>query len=425
MANNIYVGNRYVPVFANPVEWDNLREYEPLTIVTYNGTAYTSRQTVPVGTALSNTDYWVVTGNYNAQVEQYRQEVVGVQNGLTAEVTNRTHADYMLDGGDLLCIGDSYLKGSNHTGTNFKSWGDWLAEYMGKTLNTSYFKYYHGGCGFVTTVDSKNFLALLNDAYNDITTPANVGTIVVMGGVNDIDSNNIASAIVTFVNTAKTLFPNAKVYYAHGSTFIDSPLGYILNEIKQYGNNYSSGIYLGNVSKYMSGYKLYDSDEQHPSADGQKLLGRVMYGAINGSGLPAVTRNSLQLGSGTYYYNYIADDMYCLGSYNKTDYNGLTVSSFSADGTHLAYTHTLDTTNLYFDKTDNNYFQCTTTGVIRVTNASSNQQYFECGINIKLVGNELRFYPYATNDDWHGYAEGTLTRIQIAPFEFKIPVTCI
>ena len=76
MANNIYIGNRYVPVFANPVEWDNLREYEPLTIVTYNGTAYTSKQTVPVGTALNNTDYWVVTGNYNAQVEAYRREVL-------------------------------------------------------------------------------------------------------------------------------------------------------------------------------------------------------------------------------------------------------------------------------------------------------------------------------------------------------------
>ena len=75
MANNIYIGNRYVPIFANPVEWDNLREYEPLTIVTYQGTAYTSRKTVPVGTALSNTEYWVVTGNYNAQVEMYRREV--------------------------------------------------------------------------------------------------------------------------------------------------------------------------------------------------------------------------------------------------------------------------------------------------------------------------------------------------------------
>lgn len=73
--NNVYIGNRYVPVFANPVEWDNLRIYEPLTIVTYQGTSYTSKKAVPAGIALSNTEYWVATGNYNAQVEQYRQEV--------------------------------------------------------------------------------------------------------------------------------------------------------------------------------------------------------------------------------------------------------------------------------------------------------------------------------------------------------------
>lgn len=75
MANNIYIGNRYVPIFANPVEWDNLREYEALTIVTYQGTSYTSKKRVPVGIRLDNKDYWVVTGNYNAQVEVYRQEV--------------------------------------------------------------------------------------------------------------------------------------------------------------------------------------------------------------------------------------------------------------------------------------------------------------------------------------------------------------
>ena len=39
-----YVGARYVPVFANPLEWSDTREYEPLTIVTYQGNSYTSMQ---------------------------------------------------------------------------------------------------------------------------------------------------------------------------------------------------------------------------------------------------------------------------------------------------------------------------------------------------------------------------------------------
>ena len=152
-ANNVYVGNRYVPVFTDPVNWDNIREYEPLTIVTYQGASYTSRKTVPAGIDISNTDYWALTGNYNAQVEQYRQQTAGVANSLASEIATRASADYMIKGGDLLCIGDSYLKGSNHTGTPIKSWGDYLADYMGKSLNTDYYKYFYGGCGFVTTVD--------------------------------------------------------------------------------------------------------------------------------------------------------------------------------------------------------------------------------------------------------------------------------
>lgn len=70
-----YVGARYVPVFADPLEWDNTRTYEPLTIVYYQGNSYTSRQAVPVGIPITNENFWVITGNYNAQIEAYRAEV--------------------------------------------------------------------------------------------------------------------------------------------------------------------------------------------------------------------------------------------------------------------------------------------------------------------------------------------------------------
>jgi hypothetical protein len=69
-----YVGARYVPKFADPVEWSNVGGYEALTIVTYLGNSYTSKKPVPAGVDIGNTEYWVNTGNYNAQVEQYRQE---------------------------------------------------------------------------------------------------------------------------------------------------------------------------------------------------------------------------------------------------------------------------------------------------------------------------------------------------------------
>ena len=72
-----YVGARYVPLFADPIQWDETKQttYEPLTIVLYQGNSYTSKQYVPVGIDITNEEFWANTGNYNAQVEQYRQEV--------------------------------------------------------------------------------------------------------------------------------------------------------------------------------------------------------------------------------------------------------------------------------------------------------------------------------------------------------------
>lgn len=83
-----YIGARYVPLFADPAEWDSTKAYEPLTIVLYQGASYTSRQAVPVGANINNTDYWVLTGNYNAQVEQYRTEVRTFDGRITANAEN-------------------------------------------------------------------------------------------------------------------------------------------------------------------------------------------------------------------------------------------------------------------------------------------------------------------------------------------------
>lgn len=70
-----YIGARYVPLFADPIEWDSKRAYEPLTIVLYQGNSFTTRQYTPSGIDINNEAFWAETGNYNAQIEQYRQEV--------------------------------------------------------------------------------------------------------------------------------------------------------------------------------------------------------------------------------------------------------------------------------------------------------------------------------------------------------------
>lgn len=70
---NTYIGARYVPIIGGM--WNRQTEYEPLTIVMYQGSSYTSKTFVPKGTQIDNTTYWVRTANYDEQVEFYRQEV--------------------------------------------------------------------------------------------------------------------------------------------------------------------------------------------------------------------------------------------------------------------------------------------------------------------------------------------------------------
>lgn len=82
-----YIGARYVPIFGRKdetsIEWDNSAPYEPLTIVTYQGNSYTSRQWVPTGVNITDTNYWACTGSYNSQIEQYRQDVLQLSENVT------------------------------------------------------------------------------------------------------------------------------------------------------------------------------------------------------------------------------------------------------------------------------------------------------------------------------------------------------
>lgn len=80
---SMYVGARYVPKFADPIEWDTERGYESLTIVTYKGESYTSKCPVPPGIDIKNTRYWALTGAYNAQVEEYKNQVKDLSEQVT------------------------------------------------------------------------------------------------------------------------------------------------------------------------------------------------------------------------------------------------------------------------------------------------------------------------------------------------------
>ena len=73
MAIKKYIGARYTPKFMGA--WDKSNEYAALSVVYANEQSYVSRKTVPANTEITNTEFWIKSADWNAQVTQYNQNV--------------------------------------------------------------------------------------------------------------------------------------------------------------------------------------------------------------------------------------------------------------------------------------------------------------------------------------------------------------
>ena len=72
MALRQYIGARYVPIIMGG--WNAETAYEPLSVVLYNNASYTSKKAVPAGITPTATEFWALTGNYNAQIDAFSEE---------------------------------------------------------------------------------------------------------------------------------------------------------------------------------------------------------------------------------------------------------------------------------------------------------------------------------------------------------------
>lgn len=266
MAVTQYIGARYVPLIADPIEWDSRKSYEPLTIVLYQGASYTSRQAVPVGININNTEYWALTGNYNAQVEQYRQEVLTFNNrisenteaiaenaaditklndDLNDEVTARINGDSslqdsiddinnelddLLNGGSIyhyfsgsnaVIIGDSYAYGtgcSDHLDGDTKRFSSLLCS----ALNATEFNFSVGSTGFCDPGSAGQNMTFANQVQTALdsmtqTQIANTHLVLIAGGINDFNEGatytgtDMTNATASACSIADTGFPNALI----------------------------------------------------------------------------------------------------------------------------------------------------------------------------------------------------------------------
>ncbi len=286
MSNNVYIGMRYVPVFDG--DWDNTKSYEALTIVQYGNNTYTSKQPVPAGTLPTNTTYWALTGNYNGQISNIMNLIGNTQldtsdQTLTGAI-NEVRETALTK--KYIFIGDSYGVGTN-AGTQY-GWLVQVKNIMGLTEGTDVWSYGQGGYGFTGNVGT--FLQLLNQAISDITRKDEITDIFVAGGFNDIGDSGLETAIATFVSTANTNFPNAKITIAFNAAYDNNHLATPINgqSFNLTKLSYTKGS--GNVrvvpdlySILFSEYGLLQTDGIHPTITGYEKLAVATAQVIRGS----------------------------------------------------------------------------------------------------------------------------------------------
>lgn len=314
MAVREYVGARYVPLFADPIQWSNQNTYEPLTIVVNQGASYTSRQFVPVGIDISNTEYWALTGNYNAQVEQYRQEVQQLKDDVEENANNiEENANNIESLNQITSELAHYGEFKNKTGIFVTdSWGrvgafnvtkpyfmiaaDMLG--MKEMINLGV-----GSTGYLYPNSTSAFQGRLAAwVAENPSKVADIDYVFVCGSTNDyqyVSTTEIRVAIVNFVKYAQATFPNATVVLMpqwavpnrnianvaienaslYSKIYIECAAAYINNTFSK------PIIWLDNAWNAMLGDTYNNNfmfDKVHPNQAGHNYLGKVMANSLNG-----------------------------------------------------------------------------------------------------------------------------------------------
>lgn len=344
MATTQYIGARYVPVFGRAGEdsaaWDNSSPYEPLTIVLHQGNSYTSKQYVPAGIEITNESYWALTGNYNAQIEQYRSEVQalaqdvgtmesdvagntqGVQTNATAIAAEKERAEAAesaivqaarneykaWNGKKALIIGDSFSDE-----TSGSKWPTYLAQSLGFT----YQNYAVGSTGFVDPGSSGQEMPFANQvakAATDLSAEEReaIDYVFVFGGYNDVSRSDVTASIMQTaannVSTAiSTSFPNAMI--------ICIPMNWRVDKFSSTARNYAGAIVYGMTANTSAPVKIidqvwtwllcssahYGSDLLHPNEKGYRQLAKFIEARLFG-GCERYVMEKFSLSSGYSYY---------------------------------------------------------------------------------------------------------------------------
>ena len=320
-----YIGSRYVPLFAEPAEWDSTRTYEPLTVVMQGGNSYTSRQYVPVGIEITNEKFWALTGNYNAQVESYRKDVSSYQQ--TVDALASTYQNKML------VIGDSYsdYQLSGDLKNDSSLW--WYK--VAKALNLAPSKYAKSGAGYVHASDGITFDTLATKAISEITDKDKYRYVFLYGGLNDIRLDvalsDLDAALKALLPKLRSAFPSSTIIVMGCNTFINQNTNSYgatqpIFTRKIYENARAFDCAFIKTDTWLLGWASQFNNYEHPNQYGEDRIAGFVLNAIYGTGYdPGIQPGSIQVNSNWTLAN--ADSIEVNASFmtNKTLYLSLQI----------------------------------------------------------------------------------------------------
>lgn len=180
--------------YADPIQWNIIRQYEKNTIVIdpLSGTAYISVKPVPMGVALTNTDYWTVVFDLGSFVVRAAKNF-----------TNRYEADTTLTATFPSSQG------------NWLVWGDVLYEVIIPTINAGDQYVVNSNIRHITMEEICDALAqAINDVdtkvgdLNDLTTSVTTSVVLAINSVLN-DLNTTIGDIADLITTDKSSVVNA------------------------------------------------------------------------------------------------------------------------------------------------------------------------------------------------------------------------
>ena len=316
------LGYYYLPDFQG--EWNRVKEYPPLSVVeapegiegVTAGDSYTALDWVPVGTPLTNTTYWALTGNYNAQVEAYRklaeeahQTAESAQSSAnsaqqtaddaqsaantaqSAAETAQSGVDSLNAMGKVLIIGDSYGDPDFIGDTN------WVTYFSRNVPNKGVNNLSARGAGVVQTGhEGTNFNDIANNAIQTITDKDSYTCIIIYGGYNDmrtlVSVTTVKETLANMLRNLRTAFPNAQIH----CVACNASKNWGVTLYQQYEAAWNSAckangyaICHSQAGTWLFAPDYYDEDEIHPNATGSQIIGYNIACCVTGAAINATS----------------------------------------------------------------------------------------------------------------------------------------